>query len=174
VAVGFLVVVFIIPPFTGPGSALSDLQSVKYALPALNHSKLAILIEKEAVPTLIPVLLNFLTVVPEAWPFLVMTGVESDLALRASRQLAPHLRSGKLVLQSLPDEDAIYSGRTKGKFLAGSPAFWDSLPEQAESLLMFESDAILCANSELSIDDFLGFDTFPGGFAWVGAPWFSR
>lgn len=103
-----------------------------------------------------------------------MTGVESDLALRSSRLLQPHLASGKLSLRALPDEDSIYSGRSRGKFLAGSSAFWDSLPPRAESLLMFESDSVLCANSELEVDDFLGFDTFPGGFAWVGAPWFSR
>ena len=173
-AVGFVVVLFVIPPLTGQGSLITHPGQIEVGLPQLNNSRLAILIEKEAVPTLIPILLNFINIAPASWPFLVMTGVESDLVLRTSRQLQPHLQSGKLTLQALPDEDSIYSGRSKSKFLAGSPQFWDSLPEQAENLLMFESDSILCANSGIDIDSFLGFDTFPGGFAWVGAPWFSR
>lgn len=60
-----------IPPLVGPSSASPGARQIKVPLPALNHSRLAILIEKEAVPTLIPVLLNFLTIVPPAWPFLV-------------------------------------------------------------------------------------------------------
>lgn len=148
--------------------------SIKVALPPLNTSRVAVMIEKEAKSNLVPVLFNFLRIVPEEWPFVVYTGVESHEVLSQAKLMAPFLDSGKLTLKPLPDEDSIYNSPTLSTFLASNSDFWDSLPREAEQVLVFDINSIMCSNAELNINDFLGFDVFPGGYAWLATPWSFR
>lgn len=36
---------------------------------------------------------------------------------------------------------------------------------------MFQADSLICAQSDKTVDDFLGPEKFEGGYNWVGAPW---
>lgn len=36
---------------------------------------------------------------------------------------------------------------------------------------MFQADSVICANSNYTLNDFLGLDKYEGGYDWVGAPW---
>lgn len=48
--------------------------------------------------------------------------------------------------------------------LLTNKTFYEREMAATEWLLTFHSDAILCANSAVSVDEWLGWD-------WVGAPW---
>lgn len=51
------------------------------------------------------------------------------------------------------------------------PTFWEALPSKAETLLFFQTDSIICAQSSMTLNDFLGLDKYDGGYDWLGAVW---
>ncbi|KAM0746990.1 hypothetical protein T439DRAFT_383623, partial [Meredithblackwellia eburnea MCA 4105] len=140
--------------------------------PELDRSRLAVMIEKRNMPVLIPLVLNFLVKVPAHWPFQLWVGSENEPVLRESRLLQPFIASGRLNLTRLPDESLIFDGPSLSKFLT-SPWWWHQLAP-AHHILFFQTDSLICAHSNQTVDDFLGLDVFEGGYDWVGAPWDLR
>ena len=70
--------------------------------------------------------------------------------------------NGKLDLVVLPEPWKIDSKEDINRLLTDI-RFYDELLPGVEWLLKFESDSILCANSNDSLDDWLEYD-------WAGAP----
>jgi hypothetical protein len=92
----------------------------------LDSSKLAVLLEKRNEPILAPILLDFITKVPPAWPFQVWTEGTTAEYLRTVAQLKPHLESGKLTLKLLPNPGDIFDGNSLSAFMA-KPWWWEQL-----------------------------------------------
>jgi hypothetical protein len=66
--------------------------------------KVAIIIEKRYLPTLVPVLHTFLTLVPPEWPFELWTSQETGQLVASSQQIRPYIDSRKLHINLLPDD----------------------------------------------------------------------
>ncbi|KAM0753806.1 hypothetical protein T439DRAFT_322695 [Meredithblackwellia eburnea MCA 4105] len=138
-------------------------------LTPLDPDKVAVIIEKRNLPTLMTVLDTFLSRTPPEWPFQIWYGRQNEQALRTSKLLKPHLESGKLSMVLLPNEDEIYDGRTLSRFLT-RPFFWEQLAP-AKHIFFFQADTVICARSNYTVNDFLGLDVYETGYDWVGAPW---
>jgi hypothetical protein len=133
---------------------------------SLSHAKLdftrtATIIEGRNVPHLAPLLIHFLAVLPPQWPMTVFCSPENIEVLKHSPALALQLGTGHLILTVLHHMADLHDGEYLSCFLT-KPWFWEQLT--AEWLLFFQSDSMICSNSEQSIEDCFGFD-------WVGAPW---
>ncbi|KAI1355745.1 hypothetical protein F5Y01DRAFT_326264 [Xylaria sp. FL0043] len=128
-----------------------------------NTSKVALLIENRALPTLAPLLLHFIAVVPPDWRFRFMGSPESVARLNGSHAVRSQVDSGKLDLTHIPTNTSTSGGEMISRFLTNLWVY-ETLLSPAEWLLVFQTDSILCANSRQNLNDFLDYD-------WVGAPW---
>ena len=164
---------------------------------ALDRTKLAFMIEPRHEPILVPVLLDFIRKVPEEWPHLLFTSQATIDDLKATPKIDEHVRSGKLALRVIPSKWNVHDGHSLSDFMADSwlweqlaPAEYRASPRRrlllsnqhtltvcrvATAVLTYQTDSILCSNSEYSVNDFLGTnmtDTkLEGGYAYVGAVW---
>lgn len=141
------------PPESGSGHGHVQL---------LNTTKVATMLEPRMSATLIPLLASYLAIVPPDWPFVIWCSRDNYAVLSQSAVLARALASGRLNLTLLPPEVDIHSGEYLSRFLT-RPWFWHQFHADAEWMLFFQSDATLCAASEQSVDDWVGYD-------WVGSP----
>ena len=123
--------------------------------------KLATIIEVRNLPHLGALLLSFLSVLPLDWPMLAWVSPENIEVLRASPSILRNIESGRLTLQLFPHQFDTHNQEYFSRFLT-KPTFWELL--DAEWILFFQSDSILCSRSPQHIDDWIGYD-------WVGAPW---
>lgn len=153
-----------------------------------NDSKVALLIEDRPVAHLAPLLLHMISVVPSDWRFVFLGGAESVALLNRSRAVRAQVGCGKLDLRELPAAFSVKGQEPISQTLT-SLAFWRWLGgretwswqdpyveeedvgvsgagrrHQVEWVLLFQTDSILCANSQASLNDWLQYD-------WVGAPW---
>ncbi|UNI13995.1 hypothetical protein JDV02_000679 [Purpureocillium takamizusanense] len=131
--------------------------------PDLDVSKLALLVEDRPQPMLAPVLLHFMAVLPPSWPVLFLGSAASLAALNASAAARAHARTGRLSLQPIPANMSTAGQEMVSRFLT-SRWLYEVAVAPAEWLLVFQTDSVICANSRLDVDGFLGLD-------WVGAPW---
>ncbi|KAH8154717.1 uncharacterized protein LAJ45_01248 [Morchella importuna] len=151
-----------------------------------NASKLALLIEDRPIAHLAPLLLHMITVVPPDWQFLFLGSPASITHLNHSHAIRHQILLGKLALTLIPPranvtgQEALSQTLTSAwfwKWLGGAERWqWEEQwvddvdgeaggrRAQVEWVLMFQSDSILCANSGVSLDEWLLYD-------WVGAPW---
>lgn len=129
---------------------------------SLNHTKVATMLEPRMSPILIPLIASYLSVVPEDWPFVVWCSEENYGPLSQSATLARQIETGRLNLTLMPSTIDIHSGEYLSRFLT-KPWWWHQFHRDAEWMLFFQSDAVLCSASEHSVDDWLGYD-------WVGSP----
>lgn len=133
-----------------------------YRIP-VNRTKVASIIEPRNLPHLAPLVLHFLSVLPPDWPVVVWCSPENIEVLKHCPPLLRHIDDGRLNLTLIPHTIVdIHNGEYLTRFLT-KPWFWEQFGE-AEWMLFFQSDSILCSRSEQSIEDWVGFD-------WVGAPW---
>lgn len=150
-----------------------------------NDSKVALLIEDRPVAHLAPLLLHMISVVPSDWRFVFLGGAESVAFLNRSRAVRAQVGCGKLDLRELPTAFSAKGQEPISQTLT-SLAFWrwlggadtwswehpyveeeqgvEGRRPQVEWVLLFQTDSILCANSQASLNDWLHYD-------WVGAPW---
>lgn len=132
-----------------------------------NETKLALLIETRPLGHLAPQLLHMISVVPPDWRFLFLGSNESIAHINASLPVQNHERNGKLDIRLLPDNITV-NGQEPTSQTFTNLWFYEEViggNRGVENLLVFQSDSILCANSELSLNDWLEYD-------WVGAPWY--
>lgn len=151
-------------------------ESLGAASSTYDHRKVAVIVEKRHLPTLVPVLHTFLTLVPPEWPFELWTSQETGHSIASSQRIKPYIDSGKLQIKLLPDNGShIYDGPTLSAFLT-TPYLWQRL-SPAEHIFFFQADSLLCSKSTFELNDFLGLNdtrTSGEGYAWVGAPWDLR
>lgn len=154
-----------------------------------NDSKVALLIEDRPIAHLAPLLLHMISVVPPDWRFVFLGSSESIVFVNNSLPVQMQVRNGKLDLRELPKKFST-KGREPLSQTLTDLSFWqwlggknkwdwenpytDDFDEgadgtkkrrpQVEWVLVFQTDSILCANSKVSLNEWLDYD-------WVGAPW---
>ena len=128
-----------------------------------NDSKLALLIEDRPLGYIAPLLQHMIAVVPPDWRFLFLGSAESLNQTASSMATQLHQMTGKLTLKEIPRNESWHIRELNNKLLTNLTFFKEYI-DPAEWLLVFQTDSILCAQSESSLDDWLQYD-------WVGAPW---
>lgn len=126
-----------------------------------NTSKVALMIEGRPLSHLVPQLLHMMSVVPPDWRFTFIGTNKSVIAVSRSFATQYHEANGKLDLVVVPEPWKIDSKEDVHRLLTDI-RFYDELLLGVEHILKFESDAILCANSGDSLNDWLHYD-------WAGA-----
>ncbi|PKS10210.1 hypothetical protein jhhlp_001960 [Lomentospora prolificans] len=137
--------------------------SLQYPHSPFNESKVALLIENRPNPILAPLMLHFMSVVPPDWRFRFMGSIESVEHINKSVAIREQVNSGKLDLTYIPSNMSTAGQEMISRFLTNL-WLYETVLQPAEWLLIFQTDSIFCANSRLSLNDFLEYD-------WIGAPW---
>ena len=131
---------------------------------AHDPTKLALLIEGRARPHLVPQILHMMSVVPPEWRFLFIGSNKSVAAVGRSPAIQYQQAAGKLDLMVAPkpwnikDRENVWQMMTDG-------AFYDELLPGVEWIMKYESDSMMCSNSNASLNDWLRYD-------WAAAPRF--
>ncbi|KAK9790387.1 hypothetical protein AB5N19_03956 [Seiridium cardinale] len=128
-----------------------------------NASKVALLIENRPNPILAPLLLHFMSVVPPDWRFRFMGSTESVAHVNRSVAIREQVNNGKLDLTYIPSNMSTIGQEMISRFLTNL-WLYEVVLQPAEWLLVFQTDSIVCANSQQNINDYLEYD-------WIGAPW---
>jgi len=166
-----------------------DLHPNRLAPSPYNASKVAMLMEDRSIPHLAPLLLHMISVVPPDWRFVFLGSNDSIAFVNQSLPVQAHERNGKLDFMRIPP-GTLTKGQEEVSVTMTSPWFWKMLGgksswdyrdpyldevvigpdgkarrrDQVEWMLVFQTDSIMCANSRVSLNDWLQYD-------WVGAPW---
>ncbi|KAF7554750.1 hypothetical protein G7046_g6721 [Stylonectria norvegica] len=138
-----------------------------------NSTKLALLIEPRPIPQLIPLVLHMIAIVPPDWRFLYIGSAESVLMLGRAHAVQHHQLNGKLDLEVLPPPWEMQRKEDVSRILTDIN-FYDKVLPGVEWLFKYETDSILCANSERSLDDWLGWSWAGLGRIDSGHPTDSR
>ncbi|KAK0747728.1 hypothetical protein B0T21DRAFT_398024 [Apiosordaria backusii] len=113
-------------------------------------------------PSLIPILLHFSSVLPPHWSLVIFTS-PNNFTLPHSVAFRNLLSSKRLDIRFLPKNVTFTNSASVSTFLASSDGWlWNQLID-AERVLLFQLDSIICANSIATVDDFVKWD-------FVGAP----
>ncbi|CAK7205552.1 hypothetical protein SEUCBS139899_008329 [Sporothrix eucalyptigena] len=131
-----------------------------------NESKVALLIENRPFPVLAPLMLHFISVVPPDWRFRFMGSIESVQQINKSVAIQEQVKAGKLDLTYIPSNMSTGSQEEISRFLT-TKWLYEVVLQPAEWLLVFQTDSILCANSQRNINEYLEYD-------WIGAPWSTQ
>ncbi|KAF5587307.1 uncharacterized protein FSUBG_11847 [Fusarium subglutinans] len=126
-----------------------------------NASKVALIIEPEPLPLLVPLILHMIGVVPPDWRFIFVGSKKSVWTVGRAFGIQVQQGLGKIEMMQLPQPWKIRSREDRSRLLTDT-RFYDEFLPGVEWLLMFSSDSILCANSELSLNDWLDY-------TWAGA-----
>jgi hypothetical protein len=127
-----------------------------------NASKVALMIEGRPLPHLVPQLLHMISVVPPDWRFMFIGTNKSVISVSRSFATKYQEANGKLDLVVLPKPWTIDSKEEVYRLLTDL-RFYDEILPGVEWLMKFESDSIMCANSDDSLNDWLDY-------SWAGAP----
>ncbi|KAH9906267.1 hypothetical protein F4778DRAFT_639483 [Xylariomycetidae sp. FL2044] len=127
-----------------------------------NQSKVALLIEPRPLPHLVPHILHMISVVPPDWRFVFVGSDRSAVSVGRSFATKYQQAIGKLDLMVLPDPWRVDSKEMVHRLLTDA-RFYDEFLPGVEWILRYESDSLLCANSETSLNEWLHWD-------WAGAP----
>ncbi|KAI4130088.1 MAG: hypothetical protein LQ338_001940 [Usnochroma carphineum] len=137
--------------------------SVSYPTSLFNESKVALLVENRPLPMLAPLILHFMGVLPADWRFRFMGSSESVRSVKTSRAIRYQMDAGKLDLTYIPSNMTTGGQEQISRFFT-TLWLYERVLQPAEWLLVFQTDSILCANSDGNLDEWLDYD-------WVGAPW---
>ena len=121
-----------------------------------NESKLALLIEPRPLPHLVPLILHMISVVPPDWRFLFIGSPESVVVIERAYMIQRHQTNGKIDLAVLPSPWTVRQKEDVSRLLTDI-RFYDEFLPGAEWVFKYESDSILCANSERGLDDWLNW-----------------
>ncbi|KJK77386.1 hypothetical protein H634G_07125 [Metarhizium anisopliae BRIP 53293] len=126
-----------------------------------NASKLALMVESRPLPRLVPLILHTMAVVPPDWRFLFIGSSKSVYSVGKSKAIQFHKNSGKLELMKVPEPWKLESPEDESRLLTDARIYEEVLPD-VEWILKFGHDGILCANSAVSLDEWLPW-------SWAGA-----
>ncbi|TVY87605.1 hypothetical protein LAWI1_G008751 [Lachnellula willkommii] len=159
VVIYFILSEFLLPslPIWNPLN-LSSLHANKHAFSDV--SNVAAIIEDRPLSNLAPLILHFSSVLGPDWPIVLFTTTGSSL-LNQSIPFQRAVDEGRISIRALP-ENTQFENHAAVSELLTTPWFWEQLAP-AGHVLLFQADSIICANSELRMEDFLQYD-------FVGAP----
>lgn len=120
----------------------------------------AVIIETRVTPKLVSVMLHFASVLGPNWPVVLYT-LEDGWATPTSAPLARALASDRVRVRHLPPNTTFPSHHSVSLFLT-RPWLWEEL-QSAPRVLLFQTDSVVCANANATIDDFADWDL-------IGAP----
>ncbi|KAF5008846.1 hypothetical protein FDECE_4870 [Fusarium decemcellulare] len=126
-----------------------------------NASKVAVIIESEPLPVLVPLILHMIGVVPQDWRFVFIGSKKSVFTVGREFGIQVQQGLGKIELMRLPHPWRIKTEEDRHRLLTDT-RFYDEFLPGAEWLLMYNSESILCANAEQSLNDWLDW-------TWAGA-----
>lgn len=165
----FFLTVFLLLAF----QLLSALKRENFDLNSpLRPSNIAAIIETRPLANLVPLISAFASVLGPDWTFRVVHGMENIELLSKSPLIQRLINSGHLKLIQLPQEVNLTTFTGVNHFYT-NPWLWTNLAP-AEKVLIFQADAMLCANSLRTIDEFLEYDfigapfNVTGGFSYNG------
>lgn len=121
---------------------------------------LAVIIESDVVPNLVPLMLHFANVLGPAWGMILFT-IQDRWVEPLSPAFQRFLADGRIEVRFLPTGTDLTSSAAVSQFLT-SAWVWEQL-QAAHRILLFQSDSILCAKSEARVEDYFEYDL-------VGAP----
>lgn len=119
-----------------------------------DSSKVAMLIEPRPLPHLVPHILHMTSVVPPDWRLVFIGSKKSVISVSASYAVKHQQVTGKLDLMVLPEPWGIDSKENVNRLLTDM-RFYDEFLPGVEWLFKYESDSILCSNSDTSLNDWL-------------------
>ena len=151
-----------IPVSTAPAKAalIPNLHS------ALDPKRVALIIETRPAPVLPALLSHMISVLPPQWVVKFVGTNESFAPVLKSKALGYHIASHKLQLVNLPPYYPMTNQETVSQTLTNI-TFYRDFMAPAEWILMFQTDSIMCAASDQSVDDWVAKN-----YTWVGAPWY--
>lgn len=126
-----------------------------------NASKIALIIEPEPIPLLVPLILHQIAVVPPDWRFLFIGSKRSVFAVGRGFGIQIQQDLGKIDLMVLPKPWLIQTDEDRAR-LWTDMRFYDEFLPEVEWILKYDRDSILCSNSEISLNDWLNW-------SWTGA-----
>ncbi|KAF5256583.1 hypothetical protein FOXYS1_12937 [Fusarium oxysporum] len=106
-----------------------------------NASKVALIIEPEPLPLLVPLILHMIGVVPPDWRFIFIGSQKSVWTVGRSFGIQVQQGLGKIELMQLPQPWRIRSREDRSRLLTDT-RFYDEVMPGVEWLLMFSSDSI--------------------------------
>lgn len=160
IKVGVVIVVFSILLSTFSASKFPSLHLPTFPTSNRTPQNVAAIIEDRPLSNLAPLILHFSSVLGPAWPIILFTSTDSAL-LDQSIPFQRAVQEGRISLRALP-EDTHFSNHAAVSELFTGTWFWEQLAP-AGHVLLFQADSIICANSDIRVDDFLDYD-------FVGAP----
>lgn len=126
-------------------------------LSRFNESKVALLIEPQTLSHLVPLILHMTSVVPFDWYFLFIGSPESVAFIERSPAILYLQSIGKLDARSLPPPWTIQNNEDFSRLMTDI-RFYDEVLPRAEWVFKYQSDSMLCANSERSLDSWLAWN----------------
>lgn len=120
----------------------------------------AVIIETSIIANLIPIMLHFANVLGPDWGMTLFI-LEENWTEPLSPVFQRALLSGRIEIRFLPEDAELTNSYGVSVFLT-QPWIWEQLVE-AERILLFQADSILCTKSEESVDNYFKYD-------FVGAP----
>ncbi|EXK77725.1 hypothetical protein FOQG_17580 [Fusarium oxysporum f. sp. raphani 54005] len=132
-----------------------------------NASKVALIIEPEPLPVLVPLILHMIAVVPPDWRFIFIGSKKSIFTVGREYGIQLQQGLGKIDLVRLPSPWSIKRDEDRSRLLTDTRFYNEFLPG-VEYLLMFNYESILCANANVSLNDWLGYSWAGAGKADVG------
>ncbi len=129
---------------------------------AFNQTKVALMIEARPLPHLVPLILHMVSVVPPDWRFVFVGTDKSVVSVGRAYAIKHQQMVGKLDLMVLPDPWEIENKEMVHRLLTDT-RFYDEFLPGVEYILKYEADSRLSANSDSSLNDWLGW-------SWAGAP----
>lgn len=131
----------------------------------IDATRVALILETRPIPHLPALLTHFISVLPSPWLVRFVGSASAITFLSSSKSLSQHIASGKLKLTLLPPQYAISDAEAISVTLTDL-SFYKEFLAPAEWLLVFQSDSVICASSERSIEDWVAEN-----YTYVGAPW---
>jgi hypothetical protein len=128
-----------------------------------NRKKVALLIEDRPIPYLVPLLLHFLSVVPQDWSFRFLGSPAAHNLVLTSPAIQRAIAAQKLFLEPIPAQHKVTS-RSALTRLFTDPWLYETWLYPAEWLFTFQSDSMICSRSNTTLNDFVDM-----GYAFLGA-----
>lgn len=143
----------------------SDDVQKKHANPGLHEKQamgpdLALIIETQMTPNLVPVMLHFATVLGPKWPIVLFT-LEEHWVMPPSAAFRRAVDTRSFDIRFLPPNTSLGDSQSVSRFLT-KPWIWEQV-QSARRTLLFQTDSIICSKAETVIEEFLQHD-------FVGAP----
>jgi hypothetical protein len=128
--------------------------------------KVAVITDTQYTSRLIPLILHYHAVLGPSWPIIFYTSQETvNEHLQSSSQKSSAIwrhavEEGRIQVRIIPSEFDLSSREGVNLYLS-RPWLWEQLTP-AQHVLIFQADAIICANSHHTVEDFFEWD-------WIAA-----